>query len=50
MAIGEANIFQVVMLAARADAFLATGGALVIALFEAEENVLELVHSCIGEE
>ena len=49
MAIGEADIFKVVVLAARADAFLAAGGAIVIALFEAEENVLELVHSGIGE-
>jgi hypothetical protein len=49
MAIGEAHIFEVVVLAARADAFLATGGAFVIALFEAEEDVLELIHPRVGE-
>ena len=49
MAVGEADVFKVVVLAARADAFLATGGAFVIALFEAEENVLELVHPGVGE-
>ena len=49
MAVGEADIFQVVVLAAGAHAFLAGGGAVVVALFEAEEDVLELVHSGIGE-
>ena len=50
VAIGEADIFEVVVLAAGADAFLAGGGAVVVALFEAEEDVLELVHPGIGEE
>ena len=49
MAIGEADIFKIVVLAAGADAFLAGGGAFVVALFEAEENVLELVHPGVGE-
>ncbi len=50
MAIGEADVFEVVVLAAGADAFLAGGGAVVVALLEAEENVLELVHPGVGEE
>ena len=50
MAIGEADIFQVVVFAAGAHAFLAGGGAVVVAGFEAEENVLELVHAGVGEE
>jgi hypothetical protein len=50
MAVGEADIFQVVVFAAGADAFLAGGGAFVIALFEAEEDVLELIHACVSEE
>jgi hypothetical protein len=31
------------------NAFLAGGGGFVVALFEAEENVLELVHPGVGE-
>ena len=50
MAVGKADIFQVVVFSAGADALLAGGGAFVVALFEAEEDVLELVHSGIGEE
>ena len=50
MAVGEADIFEVVVFAAGADAFLAGGGAIVVALLEAEEDVLELVHAGVGEE
>src|SRR5436305_11991031 len=50
VAFGEADIFEVVVFAAGAYAFLRGGGAVVIAFFEAEENVLELVHAGIGEE
>src|ERR1700675_2646591 len=49
MAIGEADVFKVVVLAARADAFLAGRSLVVIAPLEAEEDVLELVHPGIGE-
>ena len=49
VAIGEADIFEVVVLAAGANAFLAGGGAVVVALLEAEEDVLELVHAGVGE-
>jgi hypothetical protein len=49
MAIGEANVFEIIVLAARADAFLRRRGAVVIAFFEAEEDVFELVHPGIGE-
>ena len=48
--VGEADVFQIVMLAAGAHAFLRRRGARVIALFQAEEDVLELVHSRVGEE
>src|SRR5712692_6487425 len=50
VAVGEADVFEVVVLAAGADAFLAGGGAAVVALLEAEEDVFELVHPGIGEE
>ncbi len=50
MALGEADIFEVVMFAAGADAFLGSGGFVVVALFEPKEDVFELVHPCIGEE
>ena len=50
MAVGEADVFEIVVLAAGADAFLAGGGALVVALLEAEEDILELVHPGVGEE
>ncbi|MCY1505640.1 hypothetical protein D9M68_398600 [compost metagenome] len=50
MARGVADVFQVVVLAAGAHAFLAGGGAGVGALFQAEEAVLELVHAGVGEQ
>jgi hypothetical protein len=37
------------VLAAGADAFLSGAGAFVVALFQAEENVFELIHSGVGE-
>ena len=46
---GEADIVEVVVLAAGAHAFLRRGGALVVALFDAGEDVLELHHAGIGE-
>ena len=50
VAVGKADVFEVVVLPAGADAFLACGGAAVVALFESEEDVLELVHPSVGEE
>src|SRR5579863_10326533 len=50
MAVREADIFQVVMLAAGPHAFLRTRRARVFALVEAQENVLELIHSGVGEQ
>jgi hypothetical protein len=50
MAFGEADIFEVVVLATRAHALLRRRCPRVIALFEAEKNVLELIHPGIGEE
>ena len=47
---GVADVFEVVVLAARANAALAGGSADVIALFLAEEKVLELDHAGIGEQ
>ena len=40
-----ADVFQIVVLAAGAHALLRGGGARVIALLQAQENVLELVHA-----
>src|SRR5580704_9451915 len=50
MAVGESDIFQIVMFSAGAHALLASGGALVIAPLEAEEDVLELIHARVGEQ
>lgn len=47
---GVADVFQVVVLAAGAHAFLAGGRTGVGALFQAEEAVLELVHARVGEQ
>jgi len=44
-----ADVIEIVMLAARADALLRGGGAGVIALFQAGENVFELVHARVRE-
>src|ERR1039458_46015 len=53
VAIGEADVLQVVVLAAGAHAFLRRGGPRVVALLDAEEDVLEwfmpaLVNSSVG--
>ncbi len=45
-----ADVFQVVVLAAGAHAFLRRRGAVVAALVEAEEHVLELVHPGVGKQ
>ena len=50
MAAGVAHVFEVVVLAARAHAFLRSGGARIVALFKSEEGVLELVHPGVGEQ
>ena len=50
MAGRAAHVFQVVVLPAGPDALLAGGGALVVALLRAQEDVLELVHARVGEE
>ena len=43
------DILQVVMFATSAHAFLRGGGAGVAALFQAQEDILELVHAGVGE-
>ena len=50
VALGEAHIFEVIVFSAGADAFLGGGGAGVVALFQAEEDVFELVHAGVGEQ
>ena len=50
VAAGVADVFEIVVFAAGADAFLGGGGAVVVAAFEAQENLLELVHAGVGEE
>ena len=49
MAVSKANILKVVVLATGAHALLRGGRAQVVAFFGAEEDVLELVHSRVGE-
>ncbi len=50
MAAGVADVFEIVVLAAGADAFLGRGGAGVVAGFETLEDLFELVHAGVGEE
>ena len=50
VAAGEADVFKVVVLAAGADALLRRGGAGVVALLGAKEEVFELVHARVGEQ
>src|SRR5438477_6004794 len=50
MAVGEADILQVIVLPARPHTLLRRSRPRVIALLQAEEDVLELVHPRIGEE
>src|SRR5215469_13743873 len=50
MASREAHVFEVVVLAPCAHTLLRRGGARVVALLEAEEDVFELVHAGVGEE
>jgi hypothetical protein len=45
-----AHVFEVVVFASRADALLRGRGPCVVALLGAEEHVLELIHSGVGEE
>ena len=47
---GVADVLEVVVLAAGAHAALGAGGARVVALVAAEEDVLELHHAGVGEE
>ena len=47
---GVADVFQIVVLAACADAFLCGGGAAVGALVKTEKNVFKLVHACVGKQ
>src|SRR5690606_2224723 len=46
---GFSDLIQVIVFAARAYAFLRCCGPRIIALFFAEKNVLELIHSGVGE-
>src|SRR5262249_7520374 len=50
MTAGVADVFEIVVLAAGADALLRSGRTAVVALFEPEEDVLELIHAGIGEQ
>ncbi len=50
MPVGEAHVFEIVVLAPGAHAFLRRRGPGVIAFFQAEEDILELVHARIGEQ
>ena len=50
VAASVADVFEVVVFAAGADAFLGGGGAGVVALFEALEDLFELIHAGVGEE
>ena len=50
VAAGVADVFEIVVLPAGANAFLRGGSAGVIAGFETLENLFELVHARVGEE
>src|SRR6185312_14655813 len=45
----EADVFEIVVLAACADALLRAGGAQIIPALRAQKEVLELVHAGVGE-
>ena len=45
-----ADIFQIVVLAAHPQTLLAGGGPVVVPLFQAQENVFELIHPRVDEE
>ena len=47
---GVADVFQVVVLAAGAHAFLRADGAVVVAFFTAQQHVLKLHHAGVGEQ
>src|SRR5438105_2977685 len=50
VAIGEADILKIVVLAAGAHAFLGGGGASVVAFLQAKKYVFELIHAGVGEQ
>src|SRR5580700_604922 len=50
MAIGEAYVLEIVVLASGTHAFLHGNRALVVALLDPKKNVLELVHARIRKE
>ena len=50
VAAGVADVFEVVVFASGAHAFLRAGGARVIALFDARERIFELVHARVGKQ
>ena len=50
MAGGEADVVEVVVLAAGTDALLGAGRARVVPALQAGEDVLELDHAGVGEE
>ena len=47
---GVADVVEVIVLAAGADALLRRCGALIGAMIESEVDVLELVHTCVGKQ
>src|SRR6185312_14384496 len=48
--IRKADVFEIIMLAARTNALLRRSRTPVVALLQTKKNVLELVHSGVGEE
>src|SRR5579862_2823444 len=48
--VSKSDVFEIVVLASRAHAFLRSRGPSVVALFQSEKDVLELVHAGIGEQ
>ena len=50
MPVGEADIFQIVVLPTCSHTFLRRGRASIIALLQAEKNVFELIHSRVSEQ
>src|ERR1700739_2044593 len=50
MPLGETDILEVVVFAPGAHTFLRAGGASVVAPFQAEKNILKLVHPRVGKQ
>src|SRR4029077_12777097 len=50
MPVRESNIFEIVMFSSRSHALLRGSRPRIAPFFQSQEDVLELVHACVGEQ